>query len=86
MAKESSFQISPTDLFIKEAYHVVKILHKYNGLHSNNKLLIRNNFYQSLKENIAFVKLFEASFGNNILALFTQFKRQGTDTFGSIRV
>ena len=40
MAKGSSPQIFPIDLFMKEAYHVVKILHKYNGLRTNNMLLI----------------------------------------------
>ena len=40
MAKESSPQVFPIDLFMKEAYHVVKIFHKYNGLRKNNMLLI----------------------------------------------
>ena len=31
MAKESSLQLFPIDLFVKKAYHVVKILYKYNG-------------------------------------------------------
>ena len=30
--------------------------------------------------------MFEASFGSNILASFTEFHCQGTDTFGFIRV
>ena len=33
-----------------------------------------------LKENIVFVKLFEASFGSDILASFTEFQCQCTDT------
>ena len=40
----------------------------------------------SLKENIVFVKLFEISFGSNIIASFTEFQGQGSDTFGFIRV
>ena len=40
----------------------------------------------SLMENIVFVTLFETSFDSNILALFTEFQCQSTDTFGSIRV
>ena len=43
-------------------------------------------FVISLKENIIFVKLFEASFGSNILASFSEFHCQDTDTFGFIRV
>ena len=52
----------------------------------NNRLLIWNNFIISLKENIVFVKLFETSFGSNIIASFTEFQWKGTDTFGFIRV
>ena len=37
---ESSIQIFPIDLLVKGAYHVVKILHKYNGLGWNDNLLI----------------------------------------------
>ena len=40
----------------------------------------------SHKNNIVFVKLFEMSFGSNILASFTEFQCQCTDTFGLIRV
>ena len=40
MAKESSLQTFPIDLFVKEAYNVVKILHNYNGLRRNNRSLI----------------------------------------------
>ena len=43
-------------------------------------------FIISLQRNIAFAKLFETSFGSNILASFTEFHCQGTDTFGFIRV
>ena len=35
MVKESSPETFFIDLFVKEAYSVVKILHKYNGLHLN---------------------------------------------------
>ena len=40
IAKESSLQIFRIDLFVKGAYDIVKILHKYNGLCRNNRLLI----------------------------------------------
>ena len=43
-------------------------------------------FVISLKENIAFVKLFEISFGSNIITSFTEFQFRGTDTFGFIWV
>ena len=40
-------------------------------------------FVISLKENIFFfVKLFETSFGSNIIVSFSEFQFQGTDTFG----
>ena len=39
-------------------------------------------FIISLKENIVFGKLFETSFGSDIIASFTEFQCQGTDTFG----
>ena len=35
---------------------------------------------------MVFAKLFETSFSSNILASFTEFHCQGTDTFGSIWV
>ena len=71
MAKELSLQTFPTDLFVKGAYYVVKMLHKYNGLYRNNGLLIETIFMISLKKNIFVGKLFETSFGSNILATFT---------------
>ena len=37
-----------------------------------------------LKENIVFVKQFQTSFGSSILAAFTWFQSQDTDTFYSI--
>ena len=43
-------------------------------------------FTISLKKNIFFAKLFETSFGSNILASFTEFQCQGTDIFGFIPV
>ena len=43
-------------------------------------------FTVSIKENIVLVKLFETSFGSDILVSFTKFQCQGTETFGSIRV
>ena len=52
----------------------------------NDSLLICNIFTISLKENIVFVKLFETSVNIDILASVTDFKYQGTDHFGSIRV
>ena len=61
MAKESSLQNLPISWFAKEAYHVVKILHKYNGVRRNNGYWSETFFNISLKENIAFVKLFETS-------------------------
>ena len=38
-------------------------------------------FVIPLKRNIFFVKLFETSFGSNIIASFTKFQCQGTDTY-----
>ena len=35
-----SLQIFPFDLFVKEAYYIVEISHKHNGLSRNNRLLI----------------------------------------------
>ena len=84
MAKESSHQIFPIDLFVKEVYHAMKILHEYNR--NNNRLLIWSSFIISLKEKIIFEKFFEASFGSKILALFAECKCKSTDTFGFIRV
>ena len=69
MTKESILQIFPLNLFVKEAYHVVKVLHKYNGLYRNNRLLIL-----TLKKNIFFVKLFETFFGTNIFISSTELK------------
>ena len=43
-------------------------------------------FIISLKENIVFIKLFETSFGSDILTSLTEFQRQGADTFGSTQV
>ena len=43
-------------------------------------------FIISLKKNIVFAKLFETSFGSNILASFTEFQWEGTDAFGFMRV
>ena len=40
----------------------------------------------SFKENVAFVKLFQKSFGSNIFASFTEFQCKGVDTFVSSRV
>ena len=40
MAKESSLQFFPIDLFVNRVYYAVKILHKYNGLRMNNRLQI----------------------------------------------
>ena len=40
-------------------------------------------FITPLKENIVFVKQVETSFGSSILAAFTWFQSQGTDTFYS---
>ena len=47
---------------------------------------IEINFSISIKENIVLVKLFETSFGSNIIASFAKFQCQGTETFGSIRM
>ena len=38
-------------------------------------------FTISIKENIVLVKLFETSFGSNIIVSFTKFQCQGTETF-----
>ena len=42
-------------------------------------------FTITLKENIVFVTLLETSFDSNIIASFTEFKCQSTDTFDFIR-
>ena len=55
--KESSLQIFPTDLFVKGAYYVVKILDKYNALFRNNRLLIWNSFYFTFQEKHVFCKI-----------------------------
>ena len=39
-----------------------------------------------MKNIFIFGKLFEKSFSSNILASFTEFECQGTDTFGFVRV
>ena len=78
MTKESS-QIFTIDLFVKEAYHVMKISHKYNGFHGKNSLLSEAVLIISLKK-----RLFETSFGSDIPASFTVCRCQGTNTFGSI--
>ena len=57
MAKESPLQIFPIDLFVKEAYHVVIILHKYNGLRRGNRLLICKIFYSISQEKHCFGKI-----------------------------
>ena len=80
MAKEPSLKTFPIDWFVKEAYRVLMILHKYDGLRWNNSLLIWNIFISSFKEDIVLAKLFE-TFGSDILASFTELYCQGTDTF-----
>ena len=83
MVKESLLQIFPINLFVKGVYHVVKILKGCMGI---KIYWSEANFIVSPKENIVFVKLFDTSFGSNILALFTKLQFQGTDAFGSIQV
>ena len=80
MAKEPSLKTFPIDRLVKEAYRVLMILHKYDGLRWNNSLLIWNIFISSFKEDIVLAKLFE-TFGSDILASFTELYCQGTDTF-----
>ena len=60
------FKFFRLDLFVKEFYRVVKILHNYSGLSRNNGLLNCNIFVISLKKNVIFVKLFETSLGSDI--------------------
>ena len=43
-------------------------------------------FVIPLKRNVFFVKLFETSFGSNVIASFTKFQCQGTETLGFIWV
>ena len=43
-------------------------------------------FIISLKLNIFFAKLFKTSFGSKIIASFTKFQCQSTDTLGFIQV
>ena len=47
----------PIDLYVKGANDAVKILHKYNGLRRNNKLLIWNNVYFISQEKNCFCKI-----------------------------
>ena len=82
MTKKSSIQIFPINLFVKETYHVVKILHEYNKLRRITGYWYEAAFVISLKENIVFVKLFETSFVSNIIASFSEFQCHSTDTFG----
>ena len=52
--RESSLQTLPIDWFAKEAYCLVKILHRCNRLSRNNR---SDTFFNiSLKENILFIK------------------------------
>ena len=44
-------------LYVKGANDAVKILHKYNGLRRNNKLLIWNNVYFISQEKNCFCKI-----------------------------
>ena len=40
MAKECTLQMFVINLFVKGDYNVVNILHKYNELRKNNRLLM----------------------------------------------
>ena len=79
MAKKSLLQI-----FVEEAYSVVKVLHLQNGFHKKNSYLMLKIFILSLEENIIFVKLFVIYFDSNKRASFSEFQSQCTNTFGSI--
>ena len=52
MTKQSSLQTFPINLFFKEAYRVVKILHKHNGLSRNNRFeaLLGNDILNSFTD------------------------------------
>ena len=71
---------------LKKRKKVEKVLRKYNMLRMSSSFLILNICTISLKENIAFVKLFERLLGSNISVSFTDFPCQGMDNFGYIRV
>ena len=57
MAKESSPQNSPIDLLVKEDYHIMKILHKYNGSRRKTGYCSKTIFIISLNKNILFCKI-----------------------------
>ena len=78
MAKKSLLQI-----FVEEAYSVVKVLHLQNGFHKKSSYQMWKIFIISLKENIVFVKLFVIYFDSNKLASFSEFQSGCTNTFGS---
>ena len=49
---------------------MLKIFHKYDGLHMNNSLLIRNNFHHIAQRKFFLKKLFITFFSRDILAPF----------------
>ena len=90
MAKESSLQLFPIDLFVKKLIMLwksyINIMGNYNY---NGRIKIYWSeiiFTISIKENIVFVILFGTSFISNTLASFTRFQCQDTETFGSIQM
>ena len=85
-AKESSLKTFIINWFVKEADHIVKILHKYlTGRVELTVYWSKTFFIISLKENIVFVKLFETPYGSDMLDSFREFQCLRTDTFGFIR-
>ena len=86
MAKKSSLQTFHINLFVKEAtllwkFHInITCCVGITGYWSETIFII------SLNANIVFVKLIEISFISNIIASFTEFQCQGTDTFSFIWV
>ena len=65
MAKEFSLQIFLIGFFVKGACYVVKIWINITGCVEITGYLSETFFIISLKENIAFVKCLETSFGSN---------------------
>ena len=87
MSKESLLQTFLFDLFVKGIYYVVRFYINVTDCVGITCYWSKTIFIIYLMKNIFFFgKLLEKSFNSNILASFTEFECQGTDTFGFIRV
>ena len=83
MAKECTLQMFVISLFVKGDYYVVNILHKYNELRKNNRLLMWNNFCYISQEKHCFCKIV---WNIQHTCFITQFEYQGGETLGFIQV